>query len=572
MTHDNTSAVMARFRAIGRSRILHPERCVVALDHDVQNRAEDHRARYAAIEAFAREQGVEFHAAGSGIGHQIMIERGHVTPGAIVAAADSHANMYGAEGALGIPVTRADAAAIWSSGIFWWEVPEVVRVVLTGRLPEGGTGKDVALILCSLYPDDVLGAAVEICGAGLATLAQDDRRTLANLTTEWGASACVVVEDAGLEPSGYAATIRLDLGTATPHVAGPDTLARAVPVDEIAPHRIAIQKAYLVSCANARASDFEAAAAVLRGHRVADGVRLFIAAASAAVERDARAAGAWDALLAAGAIALPSGCGPCIGLGAGLLEDEETGISASNRNFRGRMGSPRATCYLASPAVVAASALAGHITGPGRTSPHPKARAITRHDRRPRIAAAGSLAAPAIEGRLVAFLRDAIDTDALCPARFVYADATPATALAGAVLESTDPSFAARVHTGDVLVAGSRFGIGSSREQAVTALRALGIRAVVAASLAPSFRRNAWNNGLLAVESPRFVEALRGTFAGAAVASAVIPGGAVTIDPSTSTVAFGDLRAPFGPLPSVAHELLAAGGLDAYLRASGTNR
>ena len=130
MTHDNTSAVLARFRAIGKSRVVDPSRLVVALDHDIQNRSPEHRAKYAAIEAFARAQGIEFHAAGSGIGHQIMIERGHVRPGGLVTAADSHANMSGAEGALGVAVTRSDAAAIWASGRFWWEIPPVVRLVL----------------------------------------------------------------------------------------------------------------------------------------------------------------------------------------------------------------------------------------------------------------------------------------------------------------------------------------------------------------------------------------------------------------------------------------------------------
>ena len=161
MTHDNTSAVLARFRAMGGTRVARPENCVIALDHDVQNRTEANLAKYASIERFAREQGIEFHPPGSGIGHQIVVERGYARAGDLVVAADSHANMYGALGALGTAVARSDAAAIWAAGLFWWEVPPVVRVVLEGRLPAGSTGKDAALLLCALYPDDVLGAAVE---------------------------------------------------------------------------------------------------------------------------------------------------------------------------------------------------------------------------------------------------------------------------------------------------------------------------------------------------------------------------------------------------------------------------
>jgi homoaconitate hydratase len=557
MTHDNTSAVHKRFRAMGAETVADPEQCVVVLDHDVQNRSRANLTKYAAIEAFAREQGIEFHAAGTGIGHQVMIERGHIRPGALCVAADSHANMYGALGALGIAVTRSDAAGIWASGMFWWEVPPSVRVVLEGRLQPEASGKDVVLVLCALYPDDVVGAAVEFAGPGAASLATDDRMTIANMTTEWGAIAGVFPGEGPVQAeadASYAATITLDLSTVSPHVAGPDTLSRALPVGVVARERIAIQRAYLVSCANGRLSDLDAAAAVLDGRRVAPGVSLYLAAASARVQRDAEASGAWRTLLDAGAVPLPSGCGPCIGLGAGLLEPGETGISASNRNFKGRMGSPEARCYLASPAVVAASAAAGFICGPGTAAETISQRRLTRHP------AAGPRREPEhtthgepgrITGRLVVFLRDGIDSDALCPARLVYDDNASREELARAAMGSLDPAFARKVRPGDVLVAGLRFGIGSSREQAVTALLASGIRAVVAESLAPAFRRNAWNNGLPAVERPDLVRSLRARFPEAERAAQF------TDEELTVDLAW---------LPPVAQELIAAGGMDAFLR------
>ncbi|MGD0163949.1 MAG: aconitase family protein, partial [Candidatus Sulfotelmatobacter sp.] len=123
MTHDNTSAVMSKFKAIGAKKICDPKQLVFALDHDIQNRDETNLKKYRAIEAFAQEHGVDFYPAGSGIGHQIMVERGYVVPGSFVVASDSHSNMYGALGAIGTPIVRTDAAAVWATGEFWWQIP-----------------------------------------------------------------------------------------------------------------------------------------------------------------------------------------------------------------------------------------------------------------------------------------------------------------------------------------------------------------------------------------------------------------------------------------------------------------
>jgi homoaconitate hydratase len=395
MTHDNTAPVMKKFRAIGAAKVHDPRQPVYALDHDIQNRSEENLAKYRAIEKFARDQGVDFYPAGSGIGHQVMVEQLYAVPGAFVVASDSHSNTYGAVGAIGTPVVRTDAAAIWATGTFWWQIPRSVRVELTGKLPAGAVGKDVIIALCGLYNQgEVLNAAVEFAGPGVATLSLEERLAIANMTTEWGAlvgwfpvdpttlefieGRLGVLGDRGTKRVGaeqleawredpvrpdsdasYAGRITLDLARVSPHVAGPDSVQVATSLHEIEARRIEIQKAYLVSCVNSRVGDLAAAAAALEGKKVAKGVELYVAAASKEVQADAEAAGSWKTLLDAGAKPLPPGCGPCIGLGAGLLEAGEVGISATNRNFKGRMGSRDAQCYLASPAVVAASAVAG---------------------------------------------------------------------------------------------------------------------------------------------------------------------------------------------------------------------
>jgi len=395
MTHDNSSAVMAKFAALGAASVHDPRQPVFTLDHNVQDLSEENQAKYASIEAFAGLHGIDFHPAGRGIGHQVMVEEGYAWPGALVVASDSHSNMYGGIGALGTPVVRTDAAALWATGETWWQVPPVTRVELRGKLRPGVAGKDLIVALCGLYADDeVLNHAVEFAGPGVASLSMEARFTIANMTTEWGALTGVFPCDrvtlawlrgrigkypafteeavAALEAcppasdpdGGYAQVLRVDLGEVVPCVCGPDTVKTVVPVTELAEKKIRVDKAYLLSCVNARLEDLEQAAEVLRGRKVADHVGFYLAAASDEVQREAETNGTWAALVEAGAEVLPPGCGPCIGMGRGLLEDGEVGISATNRNFQGRMGSREASAYLASPAVVAASAIAGHITGP----------------------------------------------------------------------------------------------------------------------------------------------------------------------------------------------------------------
>jgi homoaconitate hydratase len=599
MTHDNTSAVMSKFKGIGAKKIRDPRQLVFALDHDIQNKDEANQKKYRAIEAFAREHGVDFYPAGSGIGHQIMVERGYVVPGSFVVASDSHSNMYGALGAVGTPIVRTDAAAAWATGEFWWQIPRSVQVLLEGKLPEGATGKDVIITLCGLYNhDEVLNAAVEFTGPGVATLSMDARLSISNMTTEWGplvgwfpVDAVTInylktvyqrLKAAGVErfsqqdienwaanpprpdaDAEYAARIVLDLSQITPHVSGPDTVQVMSSLTEIEGKKVAIQKAYLVSCVNSRLEDLQAAAKTLQGKKVAPGVKFYLSAASKWVQEEAERQGIWQTLLAAGAQPLPAGCGPCIGLGVGLLEPGEVGISATNRNFKGRMGSRDAKCYLASPEVVAASAVAGYICGPhdlGDRSPARKYQEFAAAATAEKVEILPGFP-ERVRGRLVFLPLDNLNTDAIYGKDYTYRDDMTPEMMAKVVMENYDPQFAARTQAGDVAVSGFNFGTGSSREQAVTCLKAKGIPLVIAASFSQTYLRNAYNNGFLCVEVPELVKRLREQFADTSEKT-IIPGDEIEVDFTSGVISWRGEKFAFPPLGSVPQALVIAQGVE----------
>lgn len=601
MTHDNTAAVLKKFKAIGVKKVLDARQPVFALDHDIQNTSEQNLKQYAAIEAFAKEQGIDFYPAGTGIGHQLMMEKGYVLPGSFVVASDSHSNMYGALGAIGTPVVRTDAAAIWATGEFWWQVPRTVQVELTGQLRPGVSGKDVIITLCGLYnQEEVLNAAVEFAGEGVAALSMEERMSIANMSTEWGAlvgwfpadektfaylrerlaagaTDGRISEEALREleanppapnrDAEYAAKIKLDLATVTPHVSGPDTVQTMASVAEIAPKKVAIQRAYLVSCVNSRLEDLASAANVLQGKKVAPTVKFYVAAASKYVQSRAEALGYWKTLMDAGAIALPPSCGMCIGLGTGLLEAGEVGISATNRNFKGRMGSRDAKCYLASPAVVAASAVAGYITGPVEFEDETPKRTFV--ELAPKAAAVEKVEIldgfPAeVKGRVIFVPQDNLNTDGIYGKDYTYREDMTRELMAKVVFENYDPQFASRTQAGDVVIGGFNFGTGSSREQAVTALQAKGLPLVIAGSFSQTYLRNAFNNGFLCIEAPEFVKWLKQVFGPRVEAKekTIIPEITVAIDFTTGTITCLDEKFQFPAMGTVPQSLVVAGGVE----------
>ncbi|KAF5699144.1 hypothetical protein FGLOB1_11544 [Fusarium globosum] len=603
MSHDNTWPIARKFiEEIGASKIYDNRQLVFTLDHDVSNTSESNLRKYSLIREFAEKHGVTNYPAGRGIGHQIMIEEGYAWPETVSVASDSHSNMYGGIGCLGTAVVRTDAAAIWATGRTWWQVPPVAKVTFTGILPPGVTGKDVIIALCGLFRDDqVLNHAIEFAGGESLTI--DERLTISNMTTEWGALAGVFPVDDVLiswyrakattnamfngsskdrinhkrideldqnrlsaDPGAtYAKELYLNLSTLSPIVSGPNSVKVATPLHKLEAENIPVNKAYLVSCTNSRASDIAAAARVFREAakegkpaKVAPGVEFYISAASVPEQKIAEEAGDWQVLVEAGAIPMISGCGQCIGLGKGLLEPGEVGISASNRNFKGRMGSTSAKAYLSSPEIVAASALQGKIAGPGwyqkpegvekviigeGSGDFVADKALSIEDALDKIIneadaliaaaekseGATEEASPAaseeeslteilpgfpekVEGEIVFCDSDNINTDGIYPGKYTYEDNISTEKMAEVCMENYDTEFGKIAQPGDILVTGFNFGCGSSREQAATAILAKKIPLVVSGSFGNIFSRNSINNALMGVEVPRLVERLRETY------------------------------------------------------------
>jgi homoaconitate hydratase len=313
--------------------------------------------------------------------------------------------------------------------------------------------------------------------------------------------------------------------------------------------------------------DLAAAANVVRGKKVANGVEFYVSAASAEVQKASEQNGNWQALLDAGARPLPSGCGPCIGLGTGLLEDGEVGISATNRNFKGRMGSRNALAYLASPEVVAASALSGYIDLPGEIETvEPKFSIIENKKAtgsNPSVSIIDAFP-PEIEGNALFCYQDNLNTDGIYPGKYTYIDDFTPEQQAGVVMENYDPEFGKLVNDGDIVVGGFNFGTGSSREQAVTALKYRGIRLVLAGSFSETYKRNALNNGFLALEAPELVNDLKAQYGEDKLT--VATGRPIKIDFTKSSLIFDNKTYSISTVGAAAQELVVVGGLENWVK------
>jgi len=383
LSHDNTAPIAETFRKIGVARLARPDIHVVILDHACPAPTTKHAQNHKEIRQFVAEQELRyFYDVGRGVCHQVLAEEGLALPGELVVGADSHTPTAGAFGAFATGIGRSEMAAIMATARIWLRVPESLKIVVHGRLREGVTSKDLALrVIGDLGADGGDYRSVEWHGEGVRALDVEARMVIPNLMAEMGAKNAYIPPDEvtftwlqgrakrAYEPiypdpdAQYYGVVEYDATAIEPVVARPHRVDNVVPVREVAGTRI--DQAFLGTCTNGRLSDLAMAARVLKGRKVAPGVRLIVIPASSAVYRDALDAGYLRTFLEAGALIESPGCGPCMGNHMGIPAEGDVTISTANRNFRGRMGTQNSEVYLANPAVVAASAVAGEIVLPG---------------------------------------------------------------------------------------------------------------------------------------------------------------------------------------------------------------
>jgi len=381
LSHDNSAAILKKLPAIGVTNLKYPERAVIVLDHVTPAADSKHAANHQAIREFVAAQGIRhFYDVGFGVCHQVMVEEGFAYPGRLILGSDSHTTTAGAVGAFAAGIGRTETAGVWVAGGLWLLCPQTIRLELTGTFKPWVSAKDLALtIIGRIGADGALYSAVEFTGMAAAALSISDRMVLCNLAAEMGAKNGYFPPDAVTaqffgEPGGkhahlhsdpnakFVEKLSFDLGALDAVVAVPHTVDNVKPVGELAGKRI--DQALIGTCTNGRIEDLRTAARVLGGKKVARNVRLLLFPASMRVYRQALDEGLVAPLVDAGAVWMNPGCGPCLGAHEGALAPGEVCLSTANRNFKGRMGDPNSEIYLASPATVAASAIAGEIVSP----------------------------------------------------------------------------------------------------------------------------------------------------------------------------------------------------------------
>jgi 3-isopropylmalate/(R)-2-methylmalate dehydratase large subunit len=384
MIHDLTGPLTIQgFKRIGAERVWDPEKIVMILDHQVPADTVKSAELHVTMRTFAKEQGIRnFYEIGrGGICHQVMPEKGYVLPGEAIVGADSHTCTYGALGAFATGIGSTEMAAVFATGKLWFKVPHTLNFVAEGMLKQPTSAKDLILyIIGKVGVDGATYKAAQFSGPAVRNMSIDGRLTMCNMAVEMGAKTGIVEPDAQTiqyvsarttkqvtplksDPDAeYEKTIELDVNNLEPQVACPPAVDNAKPVSEV--EGLEINQAFIGSCTNGRLEDLRVASQILKKHKVHPNVRLIVIPASQEIYQEALREGIIETLAKAGAYISNASCGPCLGGHLGVLAPFETCISTSNRNFIGRMGSPNASVYLASPATVAASAIAGKITDP----------------------------------------------------------------------------------------------------------------------------------------------------------------------------------------------------------------
>ena len=393
MSHENSALVMNQFAEIFEgtgleARVWDPSKIAIIFDHRVPAETSKTATNQKKIREFVAAQGIgKFHdvrSDGGGICHQILPESGYVRPGMVVVGADSHTSTHGAMGAMAIGVGATDMAGVWALGrLVNVEVPATIKVVADGEFKPAVGPKDLILYLIGMISAE--GAnfrVIEFHGRAIKRMSLSGRLVICNMSVEAGATCGIVPadeetvrylrEEAGVtDPivpvlpdaeAEYEETIEIDVARLEPQVARPHTVDNVAPVGDV--EGVKVDQIVIGSCTNGRLDDLEAAAAVLRGRKVAKGTRMLVFPASWRIYKEALRAGYLADLVEAGAVIMNPGCGCCLGVHQGALGDGEVALATTNRNFKGRMGNPNASVYLASPLTAAVSALHGVLTDP----------------------------------------------------------------------------------------------------------------------------------------------------------------------------------------------------------------
>jgi 3-isopropylmalate/(R)-2-methylmalate dehydratase large subunit len=384
MIHDLTGPLtIESFRKIGAKKVWNSQRIVIILDHIVPASSVKSAKLHKVLRKFAKEQKIgNFYDVGQGgVCHQVMPEKGHVRPGELIVGADSHTCTYGAFGAFATGIGSTEMAAVFVTGNLWFKVPEVIKLNVTGRFQSFVTPKDLILnIIGQIRSDGAIYNGIEFAGHTIGNMSVDGRMVLCNMAVEMGAKTGIIESDEttlnyvrsrtkepfkpvkGDPDTAYKEVLDVDVTDLEPQVSCPHSVDNVKPISEM--DKVEVDQAFIGSCTNGRLEDLRLAAKLLEGRKVRKRVRLLVIPASQEVYLEALQEGLIKTFLEAGAIVCNPTCGPCLGGHLGLLAPGETCISSSNRNFVGRMGSPKAYVYLASPATVAASAVTGKITDP----------------------------------------------------------------------------------------------------------------------------------------------------------------------------------------------------------------
>ncbi|MGA1976552.1 MAG: aconitase/3-isopropylmalate dehydratase large subunit family protein [Bacteroidales bacterium] len=463
---------------------------------------------------YAREKGIRVFDIDAGIGTHILIDEGYVNPGSTAISTDSHANILGAIGAFGQGMGDMDIAAAWNKGKVWFKVPPSARINFSGDIRKGVSSKDIVLNLLNIFgANSLLGYSVELYGECIDRMPLDDRITISSMATELGAiiilfppsreiiDYCRKRSDIPFTPlfadaeASYEKEYDLDISGFVPMVSRPGEPHDTVDVNKVA--GLKIDSAFIGSCTNGRMSDMKMAASVLKNRKIAPGTVLKIVPSTDAIWKECLEEGIIDIFKKAGALVSNAGCAGCAAGQVGQNGAGEVTISSGNRNFPGKQG--KGDVYLASPEIVAASAVAGHITTPDKIPVKPSVftfvhKAVTPNIRH--VQKEKRVVPLVLEGRIWLIRKDNIDTDMIFHNR--YLSVTDIREMGQYAFDNLKgfENFAREAGSGDIIAAGKNFGSGSSRQQAVDCFISLGINAIIAESFGAIYERNAINAAL----------------------------------------------------------------------------